>query len=190
MKRALFVLALFALAGFGCNRTAEYHDRVTVEKQQKQYAAAQPVPVFDWSVERDTAIQLYKLRNQSLKTWSVWYSDMGTILGHCESVGYPLPYDVQLTNPMAPVKYSDGSTSSGAVVEQPEPNGLFSSKHTTATWIRALVKVKGKTVEVPLYIESKVHCYPYPVVVDYKANRVTAAEDAVPSAVLEKGKAK
>jgi hypothetical protein len=177
---SMFCLCL--LAGCSGCRSNEQKDRQSVEKQQGQYAKAQPVPFFEWSLERDFMIQLQNKRNEALRTWSVWRSDTGVIEGHTESIGFPLPYDVQLTNPLG----REG-TNSSLVVEQAEPNGLFSSKTTAATWIRSVVTHNGKTMEVPIYVEGKVTCYPYPIVVDYEKNRVTRAE-AEPTIQLEKAK--
>ncbi len=177
MRYAILV-AVVAVGGvIGCGNS-QRADRETVEKQQQIYAKSQPIPMFDFSQERDTAIQLYKMRNEKVRTWTVWRSATGVIEGDCESRGFPLPYDVQLTNP----KMIDRNSS--AVIEQPEPNGLFSSKGTSATWVRAIIDGK----EVPLYIETKVTCYPYPVIVDYEKNRVVRVSGKEPSAVLKEGK--
>lgn len=178
------LVCLFCMCLVGCQgcENQETRDRRVVDNQQKQYGAAQPIPVFEWSQERDMAIQLYKFRNQSVRTWTVWRSDMGMIEGHCESIGYPLPYDVSLTNPLT------RADNSASVVEQAEPNGLFSSKHTTATWVRSVVNHNGKSMEVPIYVEGKVTCYPYPIIVDYDKNRVTRAETEAPTVSLEKSK--
>lgn len=178
------VLCLFAVTTLmiGCTgcEAQETKDRRNVDSQQKQYAASQPIPTFEYSQERDMAIQLYKFRNQALRTWTVWRSGMGMIEGHCESIGFPLPYDVSLTNPL--------QSQTGGPIEQPEPNGLFSSKSASATWVRSVVTHNGKTMEVPIYIESKVTCYPYPIVVDYDKNRVTRADTEAPTVAMEKSK--
>ncbi len=181
MKRfAIFVMFFFCAALIGCQggcENQETKDRRSVDLQQKQYAAAQPIPTFEWSQERDMAIQTYKFRNSNVRTWTVWRSNTGMIEGHCESIGYPLPYDVQLTNPL--------QQSGATVIEQAEPNGLFGSKHTSATWIRSVVSYNGKTMEVPLYIEGKVSCFPYPILVDYEKNRVVRAETEAPTVQLK-----
>jgi hypothetical protein len=87
---------------------------------------------------------------------------------------------VQLTNPLR-VAYS----SSGAVIEQAEPNGLFSSKATSATWVRCITKVNGQVMESPVYIEGKVTAYPYPLDVNYTTNRVTPIENVMPSVIIK-----
>lgn len=173
------VIVLLSVSILGCVDSAETKDNRAVNDQQEQYQIAQPIPKFDWSLERQLAIELYKARNDNIATHTVWRSDYGMIEGDCPSIGYPLPYDTQLTNPLRPVY-----TSSGAVVEQAEPNGLFSSKNSMATWVRCVIKVNGKPVESPIYIEDKVTTYPYPVIVNYTTNRVTSVENVVPSVIL------
>lgn len=142
-----------------------------VERQQDQYAIGQPVPTFNWSLERHLLSELYKLRNKKVTTHAVWRSDYGMIEGDCPAMGYGLPYDTSLTNPLM---MSDRWVSSGYgrqadVVEQPEPNGIFASKNTSATWVICMGEAGGLE---PVYIESKVTIYPGLVKVDYKNNRV------------------
>jgi hypothetical protein len=175
---------LVALLGLslGCVSGSEAKDRVSVEAQQSHYQKAQPIPKFDYSLERDVAIQLYKARNERVTTWTVWRSDTGIVEGDCPSIGYPIPYDTSLTNPLQRVYSHD------AVIEQAEPNGLFSSKNSISTWVRCITKVNDKEVEAPVYIESKVTAYPYPVAVDYVMNRVTPVEGREPSVTIEKSK--
>lgn len=181
-KRYILVIFLMMLSVsfLGCENTAEKIDANAVDSQQKQYQISQPVPKFDWSLERQLAIELYSARNEKVATHSVWRSDYGMIEGDCPSIGYPLPYDVQLTNPLR-VAYQNGGA---AVIEQAEPNGLFSSKSTSATWVRCIVKVNGKAMESPVYIEGKVTAYPYPLDVNYTTNRVTPIENVMPSVVI------
>lgn len=182
--RQRYVLTIFIMllsfSVIGCMDNAETRDAKNVNDQQEQYQISQPTHKYDWSLERQLAIELYDARNERVATHSVWRSDYGMIEGDCPSIGYPLPYDVQLTNPLR-VAYQ----SSGAVIEQAEPNGLFSSKSTSATWVRCVVKVNGKAMESPIYVEGKVTAYPYPLDVNYTTNRVKQIEDTMPSVVIK-----
>ena len=175
----IFIM-LLSVSVLGCMDNAETRDAKVVNDQQEQYQISQPVPKFDWSLERQLAIELYGARNERVATHSVWRSDYGMIEGDCPSIGYPLPYDVQLTNPLR-VAYQ----SSGAVIEQAEPNGLFSSKATSATWVRCIAKINGKVVESPVYIEGKVTAYAYPLDVNYTTNRVKPIENVMPSVTIK-----
>ena len=173
-KFAIFGIVFAGLILAACNeQDAEKRDRETVANQQRQYQMAQPVPTFDFSLERDVYIQLYRARNENVATHTVWRSDLGKVLGDCPSVGYPIPYDSSLTNPLKVARW--GSQSGYAITEQAEPNGLFASKNSIATWIRCIVEVNGVVEQVPVYIEDKVTAYPYPVDVNYENDRVTIA---------------
>lgn len=179
---SIMLIVFLSIGVLGCLDNAETRDATNVDNQQKQYQASQPAPKFDWSLERQLAIELYGARNERVATHTVWRSDYGMIEGDCPSIGYPLPYDVQLTNPLR-TAYSSGST--GAVIEQAEPNGLFSSKSTSATWVRCITKVNGEVMESPVYIEGKVTAYPYPLDVNYTTNRVKPIENVMPSVVIK-----
>ena len=57
------------------------------------------------------------------------------------------------------------------IVQQAEPNGIFASKNTAATWVMCT----GKTGIEPHYVETKVTIYPYTVTVGWDKNRVMRA---------------
>ena len=162
-RRTVLPISLFLAVLFGMGSTRGCtSERRQVREQQVQYSIAQPIPKFDWSLERQLIIDLYRLRNEKVSTHAVWRSDYGMIEGDCPSMGFGLPYDTSLTNPL--MIYS------GAVIEQAEPNGIYSSKNTAATWVMCVGD--GGSIE-PVYVESKVTIYPGPVKVDYESNRVT-----------------
>ena len=142
-----------------------------VERQQGQYEKSQPVPTYDWSLERDLLIQLYNVRNQKVATHSVWRSNYGMVEGDCASMGYGLPYDTSLTNPMVATdeNVQGWRKESMTAIGQPEPNGIFASTNTSATWVFC---VSSTGALEPVYIEAKVTVYPGPVTVDYTTNRV------------------
>jgi hypothetical protein len=177
MKK-LFVVLMLVVSGCAkmSDNTVESRDADRVSQQQSQYEKGQPIPAFDWSLERHLVIELYKVRNQKAVTHSVWRSDHGVVEGDCPSYGYGIPYDTSLTNPLVATdidnqgeehRYQGGSLTS---IEQPEPNGIFASKNTSATWVMCLGE--GGQLE-PVYVETKVTVFPGPVTVDYATNRVT-----------------
>lgn len=173
MYRILWVvLTLLFLVGCDDTTSQEQRDAVSVNAQQSQYAASQPVPAFNWSLERHLVTQLYQLRNQRAATHSVWRSDRGLVEGDCASIGFGIPYDTSLTNPL---KSTGRSGYSLTTIEQAEPNGIFASKNTQATWV--MCAGDGGMIE-PVYVETKVTVFPYPVKVDYGSNRVIKAGDA------------
>jgi len=170
MKRLLIVAAI-SLAVIGCNKndTQTTRDAKAVERQQSQISKSQPVPAYNWSLERHLVIELYNIRNQKAMTHSVWRSDRGVVEGDCASIGFGIPYDTSLTNPLTAKRFGLMKGSIRHIVEQPEPNSIFASKNTSATWVMC----SGKMGNIePVYVETKVTTYPYPVLVDYETNRV------------------
>jgi len=188
MKRPEIIaaVAILCMFGVGCNdgdgckgekacsgSSSSSKESAAVNKQQSQYAKAQPIPVFDWSLERQLVIELYRVRNEKVVTHSVWRSDTGVIEDDCPSYGYGIPYDTSLTNPLVATDIDDQGEENGegalTSIEQPEPNGIFASKNTSATWVMCL----GESGNIePVYVESKVTVYPGPVKVDYTTMRV------------------
>lgn len=169
MKKIL-ILAIASVMLTGCLEESQTQkDKESVERQQSQYAKSQPVPAYDWSIERHMVTQLYNIRNMEATTHSVWRSDRGMIEGDCSSIGFGIPYDTSLTNPLTSKRFGSGTNWSRAVVEQPEPNGIFASKNTAATWV--MCAGPGGVIE-PIYVETKVTTYPYSVSVNYETNRV------------------
>lgn len=171
---AFLVASIFMLGNQGCDSTptSNKKDSEAVQKQQSQYAKGQPIPAFDWSLERQLVIDLYNVRNQKAATHSVWRSDRGLVEGDCPSYGYGIPYDTSLTNPLVSTARSIDSSwriESLTSIEQAEPNGIFASKNTAATWVMCLGE--AGSVE-PIYVETKVTVYPGPVIVEYDTNRV------------------
>lgn len=191
MNRVILVFVLL-LGGTGCNTrppSQEAKDRQVVQTQQSQYAKGQPIPTYDWSLERDLVIQLYNIRNERVATHSVWRGDFSVIEGDCPSIGYGFPYDTSLTNPLMATTvdefgiahtYQGGSLTS---IGQAEPNGVFASTNTSATWVMCVGD--GGTI-APVYVETKVTVYPYPLNVDYEKNRVTRAGESSVSITVGK----
>lgn len=179
MKSLLIAVALSTsvalLSGCNDNKSQTNKDSASVERQQSQYSKAQPVPAYDWSLERHMVTQLYNIRNLEATTHSVWRSDRGIVEGDCISIGFGIPYDTSLTNPLTAKRFGSGTNYIRNVVEQPEPNGIFASKNTNATWV--MCAGTGGVIE-PVYVETKVTVYPYPVNVDYNTNRVKKAGKA------------
>ena len=139
-KRSVYIIVVIALIMMfimGCDEGQEGKDREIVDKQQAQYAKVQPLPFYDYSIPRDIVIQIYNVVTQeSRNTYTIIETIMGETKHHGPSIGYGIPADVSLTNPIKPA-YSR-THNSGEVIEQAEPNGLFSSKNTDGTWVLVL----------------------------------------------------
>ncbi len=104
--------------------------------------------------ERKLAKDILELRDQTgLTTYTyLWNELTGKLVFLCDSVGYPLPYAVQFTNPQK-VEHSRHGTGY-AILPQADPNGLFSPASAEGTWVMCK-DPNGKDVR-PLYTEPKV----------------------------------
>lgn len=166
--RWLMVLVLIAsISAASCapgpTQQSQRWDIQTVEEQQTIYQSRQPVPRFEFSQERDTLIQIYWLRQEARATFTTFHSNgTGDVLFACPSRGYAIPADTQLTNPVQP--YGTSAANYPMVtIEQPEPNGLYSSKNTDGTWVLC-VRENGEVA--PVYSELKVQTFPFEVTWD------------------------
>lgn len=176
-KRSWIVLligALFVFMALGADSCASQNANSSeadkVNQQQDVYAKDQPVPFFNFSEERDVLNQIYKARMGAVNTYSVAYS-FGRPIWACPSIGYPIPYTTQLTNPQA-VSHDTGA-SWGVVLPQAEPNGLYTGT-TTSTWVLCVRKLAGGGTEVdPVYVEQEVIAFSYPVNVDFSTGQIT-----------------
>jgi hypothetical protein len=152
-----FVLGVFVLTGSSCDDTDNQasKERNKVNEQQLVYSQNQPVPKYDFSLARHLWIQFYDSQNKQVTTYS-YISGMngGAPMFDCASMGFALPRDTQLTAPTAKVPDHD------AVVDQAEPNGLFTSKNTDSTIVFCLNKNGSVS---PVYTEHKVDAFPFPV---------------------------
>lgn len=176
-----FILTVIGLGACapGSKPSSQVQDIRHTEDQQQIYAINQPVPSFTFSQDRDTLIQIYRLRNEARATYTVVTSQgTGQVIFSCPSRGYAIPADTQLTNPVQPY----GSTSAQyplVTIEQPEPNGLYSSKNTDGTWILC-VRPDG-TIN-PVYTELKVSTFPYEV--NVSDDKMTVTDSGQPSSTL------
>ena len=165
--RSFLSLALLPLVLFTSACELRETEQGAVAEQQKRYEIAQPIPVFSASTERDLAIQLYRIRNREVTTHSVLFGNDGRPIFDCPSYGYGMPYDTSLTNPLKVGWHADGNTRAhwvSGVTEQAEPNGLYSSKNTNATWVFC---VSDSGTLAPVYAENLLTVFPSAVKVDY-----------------------
>lgn len=155
IKKLLGGLAAVSLLGCGnADVTAENN---AVGRQQLIYVKNQPVPFFDWSLERHLMIQLYVARNSAVVTYTYVQNQFnGKIKSWCPSIGYPIPADTQLTNPLQ-IIYAH---SQYGVIEQPEANGLYTSKNTRGTFVMCTDK---NGMVVPRYHEQDADAFLTPM---------------------------
>lgn len=131
-----FLAIVLILASCSSDSTGPSNARETNERaianQEDRYNQSQPVPAFDWSQLRETAINIITAQAQTTDT-TTFFFNQGVLepVSQCPSIGYPLPTTTQLTNPSDVVSVdTPGEGGSAVTVGQMEPSGVFSGDST------------------------------------------------------------
>lgn len=163
----LFVLLVFVFSGCGDPTSAQI-EQSQQELANKQIVRNQPPPdLGGWSFERHIVTELYKARNRTISTYTYTIIEYtGQIVEVCPSIGYPIPYSTQLTNPE---KIEDRYQSGYAILPNPEPNGLYPPSSAEATIINC-VNPDGSLS--PVYFEPRVFASPFKIKADRIIERV------------------
>jgi|WetSurSiteA1Bulk_404760.scaffolds.fasta_scaffold14270_2 hypothetical protein len=168
MKKILIILSvLMVFVLTSCMGS----DTSTIEQGQQREAinsiiTNQPVPdLGGYSFERQIVIETYLARNNTIATYAYMISMDGKIIEICPSIGYPIPYSTQLTNPLR----TAGDYYQGSVVANAEPNGLYPPGDAAATLVQC-VNPDGSVS--PTYIEWYVLAFPYRIVSDFQLQRI------------------
>ena len=164
IKKGLLVAGLVLAGGIllsACTGGANTTEKDQVNQQQQIFVKSQPLPAFDWSLERHIFIELYRARNNAVNTYSYIRNWQGEVVFSCSSIGFPLPANNQLTNPEALAGDYRDSTS----LPQAEPNGLYSSPSTVGTYIFCL---NSDGTISPSYFEADVETHLAPLSNDGK----------------------
>jgi len=99
---------------------------------------SQPVPVFDYSEERQTLIDAETIRAEGTHGTAVVTTISGELLWWCPTAGAPVPSTYQLTDPWETEWNSWGQGGGGsAVTGRPEATGVYTGD-SAATWVKCL----------------------------------------------------
>lgn len=147
-------LFLVLTAQDGCNiQQTERKDRQRTEQTLEEMRSQVGLPNITNYTEAKFARQISELRDQAIRTWTYYIDLNGGRHLLCESIGYGIPYSVQLTNPQ---KYE----MNGATLPQAEPNGLYMPESAEATWILCS---DGAGHAAPVYSETRLIVSPFPL---------------------------
>jgi len=141
---------------FSSGSESDKTEKERVEQQQQIYVNSQPIPAFDWSLERHIFIELYKARNNAVQTYSYVRNWQGQIIFSCESIGFPMPANTQLTNPDKLARDRIESVT----IPQPEPNGLFTSPSNVGTYVFC---INDDGSVSPSYFEAEIESHLSPL---------------------------
>lgn len=153
---AVSVMIVMAIMLSSCSATEQ---ALRTESQQQGRGVLtivnnQPVPDLNgYSWEREILRQTYVARNSKVATYTYITNLNGDLIEICPSLGYPIPYSTQMTNPQVYV-------ANGGTLPQPEPNSLYPPSDAAATLV-ACVNAEGQIS--PAYVEQDVMAFPFRV---------------------------
>ena len=166
MKKSLllFILAL-AIATMGASSCEDPKSSDTIQREQQERILAEGtaqtgMPAIHNFRERKLLKDIIELRDQQgLVTYTYQWSEVtGKRIFLCNSIGYPIPYATQYTNPQKVIREN---SQYGLILPQADPNGLFSPASAEGTWIMCK-NPNGKEVR-PVYSEPRVITSQFPL---------------------------
>lgn len=133
-------LIWFCLTAEGCSDTARNQEADYQSQLMTQSNSTVGMPDIKNFYEKKMAKEILELRDDSkLICYAYTLNEMSgkyVFLGKC--MGYGLPYSTQYTCPESYGGYS------GITLPQADPNGLYSSSSTSATWLYLIDDTTGK----------------------------------------------
>lgn len=151
-------------------------DQQQTDTQLKRYQANQPVPQFDWSQLRQTAIDVESAQVHGVAT-TTFFFNLGVQhpVKTCPSIGFPVASTAQLTNPDQVVWGSNGAS---GVVGQQEPNGVYTGESSGTYVVCVAARSGAKYIS---YWEGFVHTEGGPAHWDETQNMIVL--DGAPTVV-------
>lgn len=164
MKKSLKVFLSFlmmiviSMGIVGC-----YETKASSQQKEKSYTK-QNLQMIDQAVghpnlsnftEKKMAVEIMELRDDpNLITYTYTKNMDGTFTFIGTTIGYGLPFSVQLTAPTYDEYVAGGGIQT---IHQPEPNGLYMPEGLDATWIMLVDEKTGKPN--PAYMEEKINVF-------------------------------
>lgn len=159
----LVIAALMALTLAACDDPVPNSDQVAHKAQEasNQEAARQVgFPNIVNYREKRMLKTIFELRDQAdYITYSyVFAENTGKFTFFCKSIGYPVPYATQYTNPEVAVWQENHGY---LTLPQADPNSLFSPGAADGTWVLCANTQDPKAKPAPVYVEPKVTTLPF-----------------------------
>lgn len=125
---ALAALLIVGAAACTSEPSAIKSERKTTQEAAQAFSTNQPMPVFTWSQQRQTLIDIITMQIETTATFSYFFAvgraDAEPVFS-CPSIGDPIPATYQLTNPEASQWDSNGGN---FTLPQMEPTGVYSGE--------------------------------------------------------------
>lgn len=161
MKRIILFLMVLTLSMFfaGCSQQESGEQLQARQQAEQTKIAVQSTgmpSIINFTEKKNMKMILEMRDNAGLRTYTYMRDMNGNLHKLCDSVGYPIPYSTQYTNPQY-VQYDNASYST--VLPQADPNGLYSPESAEGSYIMCL-NPKDKQI-VPVYVEERLITSPF-----------------------------
>lgn len=129
---AVAVLAAATLALGGCNSGSpgDNSEKAFTDRSQQHFDIAQPPHQYDASQARNNLLAAQDAMAEGANSWTVQTVPGVGITFQCPSVGMPVPFSAQITNPMK----INNQHSTTVTLPQQEPYGLYAPDNVSATY--------------------------------------------------------
>lgn len=150
-----FMMLMLMGANGGCQDTSDTLQNRQQEQLVLNSVQAVGLPNITHWQEKRTYKSILELRDTNVVTFT-YTQDMNAGLHQlCNSVGYPIPYAEQYTNPMKWV-------GQGVTLPQADPNGMFTPADAEGTWVMCQNPHKKDQIG-PVYSEPRLIVSPFPL---------------------------
>lgn len=160
MKRMILFLMALTLAMFfaGCDQQ-ESGEQLQARQQAEQtkiavQSAGMP-SIINFTEKKNMKMILEMRDNAGLRTYTYMRDMNGNMHQLCDSIGYPIPYSTQYTNPQQIHNSSYGNVA----YPMADPNGLYSPESAEGSYVMCL-NPNNKQL-TPVYVEERLITSPY-----------------------------
>ena len=132
---AVTVLCTASSCGNNPQPSGQQQENVQQRQDTTSLEASQPIPHYNWSQIRQTAIDAENIAANGTQTTSFFFQmgDQDPVFS-CPSIGMPVANTAQLSNPDQVVP--DPNASAGSeVVGQMDPDGVYAPNSSTGTYV-------------------------------------------------------
>jgi len=145
---ALALSVIFA----GCEVEESGEELQARQQKEKTKIAVQSTgmpSIVNFTEKKNMKMILEMRDNQGLRTYTYMRDMNGNLHKLCDSIGYPLPYATQYTNPQQLHTSQYGNVS----YPMADPNGLYSPSSAEGTYVMCL-NPESKAI-TPVYVEER-----------------------------------
>lgn len=167
MKRTIVLILLLMVCVFtlGCvlDKGSDSRQREQSEVLLAEATSQVGMPAIKNFRERKILKDILEMRDQtSLVTYAYVLNHLnGKWVFVGETVGFPIPYATQFTNPQKVAWLGSSGSGHYGTLPQADPNALFSPSSAEGTWLLMRSPEDGSIK--PVYMEEKVNVFPFPL---------------------------